>query len=359
VRVLHVITPKRFSGGELTAVDVCEELIERGHDVLIATKPCPPVEAELKRRGLPFRVASVGNKFNPTVPLIVAGLVRRFGAEVVHTHHSTASLWGSYGAWLTGVPCVSHVHAINTSIWLLSATHIIACAEAVKTHLVAQGRRADRISVVYNAVETDGLEPVDPPAVRRALGLSPEGLLVSMAAHLSRRKGHAVLLEALGRLRAGFPALRCAIMGDGAEQEALQQMAERLGLAETALFLGYRSDARDIMAASDAVALPSLEGEGLPLSLLEAAARGRPIVATGLAGVPELVLDGETGFTVAPGDAEELADRLGRLLADAELRERVGAAARELVARRFTRQGRAEAIERVYEQALAAKRGRR
>jgi len=148
-------------------------------------------------------------------------------------------------------------------------------------------------------------------------------------------------------------------MGDGAEQEALQQMAERLGLAETALFLGYRSDARDIMAASDAVALPSLEGEGLPLSLLEAAARGRPIVATGLAGVPELVLDGETGFTVAPGDAEELADRLGRLLADAELRERVGAAARELVARRFTRQGRAEAIERVYEQALAAKRGRR
>ena len=359
MRILHVITPKRFSGGELTCVQVCEELVERGHEILVATKRCAPVEAALAQRGIPYRVAAVGNKFNPAVPLTIARLIRSTGAEVVHTHHSTASLWGSYGAWLMGVPCVAHVHAINTSIWLLSATHIIACAEAVKDHLVKQGRPADRISVVYNAVEADGLAEVDPAAVRSALGLRPDCLLVTVAAHLSRKKGHAVLLEALVMLRARLPGVQCVMMGEGGELEGLRELAERLRLTEVARFVGYRRDAKEIMAASDVVALPSLVGEGLPLSLLEAAARARPIVATGLAGVPELVIDGETGFTVAPGDANALADRLGQLLGDPGLRARMGAAARELVARRFTRAGRAEAIERIYERALAARRGRR
>jgi glycosyltransferase involved in cell wall biosynthesis len=358
VRILHIITPKRLSGGELTCLQICEELTARGHEVHVATKRCAPVEAALTERAIPCTVAAVGNKFNPFVPLTVARLIRETGAEVVHTHHSTASLWGSYGAWLRGVPCVAHVHAINTSIWLLSATHIIACAEAVRDHLVRQGRPADRITVVCNAVETDNLPEVDPAAVRLALGLPPDGLLVTVAAHLSRKKGHAVLLEALVMLRGRFPTVQCVLMGEGRELTGLRELAERLRLAEAVQFAGYRHDAKQIMAASDVVALPSLVGEGLPLSLLEAAARGRPIVATGLAGVPELVIDGETGFTVAPGDANGLAHRLGQLLGDAALRARMGAAARELVIRRFARAGRAEAIEQVYEKALAAKRGR-
>jgi len=358
VRILHIITPKRFSGGELTCAQLCEELAERGHEVLVVTKRCAPVEAALAQRGIPYRVAAVGNKFNPAVPLTIARLIRSTGAEVVHTHHSTASLWGSYGAWLTGVPCVAHVHAINTSVWLLSATHIIACAEAVREHLVNQGRCADRISVVYNAVETDGLPDVDPRAIRSTLGLPLDCLLVTVAAHLSPKKGHVVLLEALGNLRARHPEMRCVMMGEGSEEKALGTRAERLHLAEVVRFVGYRRDAKEIMAASDVVALPSLVGEGLPLSLLEAAARARPIVATGLAGVPELVIDGETGFTVAPGDADALAERLEQLLGDPALRARMGTAARELVKQRFTRTGRGEAIERVYERALAAKRRR-
>jgi len=339
-------------------VQICEELAARGHEVHVATKRCAPVEAALAGHGIPYTVAAVGNKFNPFVPLTVARLIRKTSAEVVHTHHSTASLWGSYGAWLTGVPCVAHVHAINTSIWLLSATRIIACAEAVKEHLIRQGRPADRISVVYNAVETDNLAEADAPAVRSALGLPPDCLLVAVAAHLSRKKGHAVLLEALSILRARHPQVRCVMMGEGSERRTLEALAERLGLTDVAQFAGYRSDAKEIMAASDVVALPSLVGEGLPLSLLEAGARSRPIVATGLAGVPEVVIDGETGFTVAPGDAGALAERLGQLLGDSDLRARMGAAGRELVARRFARSGRAEAIERAYKEAVAAKRGR-
>jgi len=352
------MTPRRFSGAELVCAELCEELAGRGHEVVVVTKRCAPVETALAERGVPYRVAAVGNKFNPTVPLTIARLIRSTGAEVVHTHHSTASLWGSYGAWLTGVPSVAHVHAINTSIWLLSATRIIAVAGAVRDHLVRQGRPADRISVVYNAVETDGFPEVDPAAVRSALGLPPDCLLVAVAAHLSRKKGHAVLLEALVTLRAHFPGVRCVMMGAGAEEGALRALAERLGVADVGRFVGYRRDAKEVMAASDVVALPSLVGEGLPLALLEAAARARPVVATALAGVPELVIDGETGFTVAPNDAHALAERVGQLLADPSLRERMGAAARQLAIRRFTRAARVEAVEQVYERALAAKRRR-
>ncbi len=330
----------------------------RGHDVLVATKRCEPVLAQLASRGIPHQVACIAKKHNAAAPFVIAGLAKRFGADVVHTHHSTASLWGSYGAYLRGVPSVAHVHASNTAIWLLSSTHIIACADAVKAHLISQGRPADRISVAHNAVDVHNLPPVDAAEARTRVGVAPDAPLVTMAAHLSKKKGHPVLLRAVKRLRDQFPDLRCLAMGEEAERDALVAQAEQLGVSDIVEFTGYRSDAREVMAASDVVVLPSLVGEGLPLSLLEAAARERPIVATGLAGVPELIVDGDTGLLVEPGDSDDLAEKLAMLLADPALRSRMGNAAREVTVRRFSREKRGEAIERIYEVALAAKAGK-
>jgi glycosyltransferase involved in cell wall biosynthesis len=357
MRILHVITPKHLSGAEVICGQVCEELMARGHEVLVVTKPCRAVEAYLADHQVPYRRAFVGGKGNFLAPFVIAWLARRMKADLIHTHNSTASMWGSIAAWLAGVPSVAYAQAVNTSIWLVWSTRIIACAGAVREHLVAEGRRPERIDVVPNAIDLDSLAPVDATAVRAGLGVAPEAPLIVVVAHLSHKKGHRVLWQALATLRDRFAGLRCLALGLGPDREALEQLAASLGLAEVVQLLGFRSDAVDVMAAADVVVLPSVGGEGLPLVLLEAAARSRPVVATRLAGVPELVVEGETGFVVTPGDADELADRLAQLLNDPALRERMGQAAYARVARDFSRRARAEGIEASYRRALEGRKG--
>jgi glycosyltransferase involved in cell wall biosynthesis len=324
--------------------------------VLVATKPIPEFVAFLSGNGVAVADLRVDNKFDFSRILAIRGLIRRFGADIVHTHLSTAAQWGMIAAHFAGVPCVAHVHAMNRAIWYIWATRIIACAEAVRDHLVSQGLPAERISVVHNAVEVEGLPGVDRVAVRRHLGLEPETPVIVAAAHLSPKKGLHVLLRALPALCADLPGLRCLMLGEGPQRQELEALARELGVGAAATFLGYRADARDIMAAVDVVCLPSVSGEGLPLVVLEAAARRRPVVVSRLAGLQEAVIEGETGFVVSPGDATELADRLRALLADRGLRERLGQAGRELVARRFNRATQAARVEEVYRLALAEKR---
>ena len=154
---------------------------------------------------------------------------------------------------------------------------------------------------------------------------------------LTARKGHAYLLEALAQLkRQGIEARwRLLVVGEGEEADALFQLSERLGLAAEVAFLGHREDAREIIGAGDLLVLPSLL-ETQPLVLTEAMAAGRPVVASAIYGIPEIVADGETGCLVPPGEVGPLTGALARLLGDPTLRARLGAAGRQRYEERFT-----------------------
>jgi len=181
------------------------------------------------------------------------------------------------------------------------------------------------------AAEPGGIE-----ARRRALGLAPGAVALCVVARLTPRKGHGVLLEALRRLAGRpLPEWRLLAVGEGEEETALREQAARLGLAGRVDFLGYRDDAREIIQACDLLVLPSLL-ETQPLVLTEAMAAGRPVIATAVYGIPEIVADGETGLLVAPGDPEPLAGALERLIGDPALRERMGQAALRRFEERFT-----------------------
>src|SRR5207249_7917012 len=127
------------------------------------------------------------------------------------------------------------------------------------------------------------------------------------------------------------PGVCFVLPGEGPEQERLEALAEELGIREQVWFAGYHPDVLPFYAAMDVVVMPSIAGEGLPRVLLEASCLGKAVIGTDLSGVPELVLDGETGFVVPPGSPEALARRMGELLSDTELRGRFGAAARARV----------------------------
>jgi len=174
-------------------------------------------------------------------------------------------------------------------------------------------------------------------ALRARLGVAGAATAVAMVGRLTERKGHRFLLEALARLaRGGFaPEWRLWVVGTGEEQEALSAQAARLGLDGRVSFLGYREDAREIIHACDLLVLPSLL-ETQPLVITEAMASARPVIATAIYGIPEIVADGVSGCLVPAGEEEPLAAALARLITDRALAARMGQAGRRRYEERFT-----------------------
>lgn len=172
-------------------------------------------------------------------------------------------------------------------------------------------------------------------ALRAALGAGAGEVVLVIAAGLTARKGHRFLFEALARMPAQTPPWRLWVMGQGEQEEALREQARALGLAQRIRFLGFRTDARRVIEAGDLLVLPSLV-ETQPLVITEAMASGRPVVASGVYGIPEIVLDGRTGRLVPPGEVAPLAGVLAELVADEQARARLGRAARERYEAEFT-----------------------
>lgn len=195
-----------------------------------------------------------------------------------------------------------------TDQWITAAQRASAALAAQR----AIGREGIR-TVHYGIAPPPEKPELNRPAMRAELGYGDDALALAVVANMEPRKGLAVLLEALARLRARHVEVRVALVGDGPERRTLEAQAEQLGLSAATRFLGWRDDVDDILSASDALALPSLGRECLPYVILEAMSHRLPVVSTDVAGIPEMVLDGVSGHVVRPGDSEALADALARV----------------------------------------------
>jgi glycosyltransferase involved in cell wall biosynthesis len=185
---------------------------------------------------------------------------------------------------------------------------------------------------------------------RARLGVDTTRPLVVLVARLVPVKDVTTFVRGVAILRQRIPGVQAVVVGDGTERTGLEALARELGLDDTVAFWGWRADIENVYAAADVVALTSLN-EGSPVTLIEAMSCGRPVVATRVGGVPDVVADGESGLLVPPRDPEALANALAALLRDPGLRARYGDAARA-VAPRFTKERLIADMERLYNQLL-------
>lgn len=353
--VLQVITQRRFSGAERVCLSLCADLQRRGHRVLLLCKPDGDLPAEAERRGIEARTPPISGKLNLKAPFTIAGLARDFGADVIHTHLSSASLWGGLAGRLAHIPTLGHVHALNTWFYYRFSTMAATCSAGVKRHVVDQGADPSRVRVVYNGIPANRLDGVRPvQEARRMLGLSPDQPVVACVAHLSEKKGQTHLLQAVALLRERLPDLVCLLAGEGRMRDRLEEQARDLGIEGRVRLLGFRSDVMSVMNAADVVVLPSVAKEGLGLVLVEAALLEKATVGSDAPGIDEAVRDGETGLLVPPGDAEALAGALASLLGDPALRRRLGAAGRERALRVFSQEAMVDRFEAIYREMLGA-----
>jgi glycosyltransferase involved in cell wall biosynthesis len=266
--------------------------------------------------------------------------------------------WGRLAARRAGVPVV--ISALHSTGWpdgvgrlnrLLTplTDAFVAVAPSHGRYLAAHERfPADRVVVIPNGVDTRRFAPVpDVAAVRRDLGLGPTTPVVTIVAALRPEKNHELFLDVARRVFGRLPETRFLIVGDGPCLADLEDRARTLGLAESVTFLGSRDDVPRFLSATDVFALTS-HNEANPVSILEAMSVGRPVVATDVGSIHEVVDQGETGVLVPPGDAARFADHVLQLLWDPLRAQELGVAGRRKVVERWS----IEEMVRGYEQLI-------
>ena len=208
--------------------------------------------------------------------------------------------------------------------------------------------------MVHNGIDAEGHPVPSSDGLRARIAGRSDRPIVLTVARLDSQKGHPYLLAAAAEI----PHAVFALVGEGGEQAALESQARALGIADRVRFLGHRDDVPELLAACNVFVLPSLY-EGLPLSVLEAMAAAKPVVATAIDGTGEAVVDGVTGLLVPPADPVRLAGAIRGLLADGALASRMGEEGRARVRREFSLRKMIEGVTGVYDELLERTRRRR
>jgi glycosyltransferase involved in cell wall biosynthesis len=363
---LNLSTNKR-GGTEVYLEHLVARARQRGVAVTLAfADVAPGVRARLEEAGARVEVFGTGRG------LVVAARLRRIardsGARVALLHFFSllspvAPLLAASGARViyvddhSGAPArrgaANELSAYLVHRALARTLHrIVAVSDFVRRRLLGSSHMADHEVVrVYNGVrEVEALAPAARRAMRAALEVADERLLLVAAGNLIAEKGFAVLIEALAR----NPRWSLRVAGEGPQREQLEVLAREL--AVDARFLGRRDDVPELMACADVVAVPSVWHEAFGFTVAEAMRAGRPVVASEIGGIPELIDDGTTGLLFPAGDPAQLRGRLGTLAGSPAMRERLGAAARAEAARRFDVTRMAHEMFEQIEEALRAHR---
>jgi len=371
VKVIHVQKSAGIGGSERHLLALLPALARRGHEVRVVVLSAPgsaTFTSALSAAGIPVAGIPAGPDLNPWLVAWLSTIFRRERPHLVHTHLIHADVHGQPAARLAGVPAVSTVHGTHPFYrrppWRTAAAiagHLARRTIAISHHVADTLTEAGVVPQARVRVIHYGIDPAPwqetlarHHEARRRFGLDGADVAVGVASRLIAHKGHAELLRAMAIAAGQASPLRLLVAGHGPLRADLERLARDLGISERVRFLGFIDDVAAFMAACDIVAFPTQPalGEGFGLAALEAMAAGRPVVATRVASLPEVVADGETGLLVPPGDPPALAEALVRLATDDGLRARLGAVAARRAAEQFSLEAMVEATLNVYTEVL-------
>ena len=364
MKICHVITRMIVGGAQENTLLTCQGHLEKGHDVTLVTGPSPGPEGELLKQGVPdglrvvtfpelVRQISPSNDLKAKKKLIEFFKQEKF--DVVHTHASKAGIIGRVAAKAAGVPFIVHtVHGLPFHKYqnpFSNAIYILMERYAAK--------KCDRIFAVAKAMVDQCVKAhVAPPEeeLRQKLGI-PEGApVVGKVARLFELKGHDDLLKAAPQLVAANPEIRFLIVGDGILRPKFEAQIAQMGLQKNFIFTGLvpPTEVCRYIALMDILVHLSLR-EGLPRSVVQDMAAGKPVIAYPLDGTPEVISSGTTGYLIEPHDTENLVQNINILIRNAQRRYEVGQKAKERVADLFDWRRMADILEKEYIHGLRLK----
>jgi glycosyltransferase involved in cell wall biosynthesis len=370
-RLLFLVDQLVMGGSELQLVALLRGLDRGRYDVHLAQfRESAPLMRDIDVGDTDVVCLHRSRRYEPSLLFRLAALMRRLDVDLVYTVLPTADIWGRLAGCLARRPALvtrkgtvltggdRENHEATFDRLLRPFTDRVIVNSQMGLEDLVRARRADaaRTVVIHNGTDCERFSPPAPAErgrLREELGVSQSALMVAAVGRLSEEKGWVTLIEAVARLpQERQREVHWMIAGDGPLRPLLEERIARHALSERVHLLGFRRDVPAILGAADVVVLPSYQ-EGIPNVLCEAMAMARPVVATRVGGVPELVEEGRSGLLVEPKEPQGLADALDRLLADPHARERLGRLARQRIVSEFSLERMVGETDRVLQTVLA------
>ncbi len=365
-RVLFVAWAPFFSGAERALLLTLRSLEETPYEPIVLAGTDGEFVAQVRALGVHCDVAPMFplDKARPLSGLrSIASVVKRaarWRVSLIHTNEAPSFQPAGYAARLLRLPVVTHIRFPVSGVayrWLLrpSFSHTLFVSQALLDDAIAEapGLFDGRSEVLHDGVE---LQPAwsqnELAAVRQQLELPLDRPIVAIAGQVAEVKGIWDFVEAARLVAASSADPLFVVLGDdlktgGTTRRAMEERVAALGLRDRFKFLGFRKDAPRLMQAFDIVAVPS-HVEPLGNATLEAMAAGRPVVGSRVGGIPEMIVDGETGMLVPPRDPRALSEALLAIAGNPELRTRLGAAARERAGAAFSIEAHGSRLRKTY-----------
>jgi glycosyltransferase involved in cell wall biosynthesis len=369
MKILHLLKATGIAGAESHLLSLLPALrafdVEPSVILLEDPRRRPSgLHTRFEQERIPICTLPIRWHLDPALPAALGEIFRREPFDLLHAHLPHGEVYGELA--LRAFPerpfVLSRHNDDRFRRWLplrwvfapslRRAGRIIAISQAVRRFLVqVEGASAEKVEVIPYGLDVELFaQTAHPGAFRKEIGARKEPL-VGFVGRLTRQKGVDVLLRAFAQVEKQIPSARLVLAGDGPDRQALVNLAQSLGLQQV-MFLGWRTDAANLMADMDLLVIPS-RWEGFGLVALEAMALGKPIVASRISALPEIIAPEETGLLVAPGDPDALAESIRMLLADRRRAERMGRAGRARVKKDFRVDQMAKHTAKVYQTLLS------
>ena len=363
IRVVEVLATGTNGGAQEHLFGLVTRMDQSRFDASVVALSAGSAVRKLERAGL--RVLVIDDPDDAVATGAVAAHLVDRRPDVIHNHMYRAELVGTRAAIALGEIghrrpyVVSTVHSSRVRSeedreMLRRLTphmdQLIAVSTMIEAKLVAEGRTTAPIQRIYNGVDLSRYDHQEPCCtLPEEYGMEPGSQIVGVVARLEPEKGHATLLEAWPLVLRSVPDAYLLIVGEGSRRQELEAMARDLRIAHRVVFTGRRDDVPAVTAALDVAVLPSYR-EAQGLSILEALALSRPVVASNVGGIPEMITDGVHGLLVPPHEPDPLARAIVRLLRDHPFADTLGRAGHDMVHDRFCIDLMVDAVQRIYEE---------
>jgi glycosyltransferase involved in cell wall biosynthesis len=356
-RILHSESSMGWGGQEVRVFAELEWMRAHGHWVALAAHPDSAIARRARDAGLTFFALRTHKALLPFEVARLAVWLVANRVDVVNTHSSNDGWLGGLAARLAGKILIRSRHIevdYPNRFWSGLAFrslphHVITTSQKIADRLIAELRVPhERVSCIATGVDLARFDPATKGTLRSELGLAPEVALVGMISVLRSWKGHATLLEAAAKLRE-TRKIHFVIAGEGTMRVVLPDQIAKAGLSDCVTLLGHRSDVPNVLASLDVLVLPSYAHEGIPQIILQAQAMQRPVVATRIGGIPEVVEDGVTGLLIEPRNGDALASAISWILGDPTLAAQLRHAGRVQIEAKYSLSAMGEKLLALYE----------
>lgn len=363
--ILQLISSEGFYGAESMLVSLSHALEQLGDELIVGVfedqrNPHTEVAQEAKRRGFTVELVPCRGRLDWSAVRKLRSLLDIHTVDILHTHGYKADIYGYFASRSRESALVSTCHnwpnpaakmqfyAVANRLVLRRFQQVTTPSAKVMQILTQSGISSSKVNLIPNGVDINRFDDAI-PTLRKDFNSDGKQMVVIIG-RLVNEKGGAILLEAARKVLVQYSDVRFVFVGEGEARQDWQALAEHLGIAANVVFTGIRDDMPGVLASCDIVAMPSLN-EAMPMALLEAMAASKPVIATSVGAIPELIQHNETGYLVPPRNAEALAEGVLTLLGDPILSQQLGKNGHARVTEHFSANAMARQYSNVYRKA--------